>query len=314
MKHLSRSALPDTQPIFLFGAPRSGTTVVFEALARHEDLGWFSNYNARFPRLWWLDFFIRFKQWPIFQKIPYGEKNQFKQGRSLYNCLLPRPNEGYPIWQNLCGTKFINDYLIGQKASPQEIKLVSTAVRRAIWLQHKRRFATKLTGPSRISFLHSIFPEALFINIIRDGRAVVCSQLNVKFWKSGGGYEKPWWKNGFMSNWEDEWDMYGRSPEALAAMQWSRILEVNEEEKRIIRPEQYLLVRYEDFIDEPKTTIRTILSFCGLAQSPDIEDFLNKKEEYKNMNKKYLSFFTPDQIVDLEKIMNPFLKKFGYLK
>ena len=39
------------KPIFVIGTGRCGSTIVFEALALHEKLGWFSNYNDRFPNL-----------------------------------------------------------------------------------------------------------------------------------------------------------------------------------------------------------------------------------------------------------------------
>lgn len=297
----------------MVGAPRSGTTVVFEALARHEHLGWFSNYNARFPKYWWIDAFISLKNLPVLRKIPYGEKSQFKQGGALINALLPRPNEGYPIWEQLCGKKFLKDYLIDEQASTEERKGVIRAVRRALWLQKKKRFGIKLTGPSRITYLRSIFPDAFFVNVIRDGRAVVCSQLNVAFWKERGGYERPWWENGLERSWKAEWQKYDRSPEALAAMQWKRILEVNDQEVAALPPRSYMHLRYEDFIENPHKVTAEMLEFCDLPHSPSIGSYLQKKDGYRNMNKKYLSYFSADQIADMEDIMRPMLHKYGYL-
>ena len=39
------------RPVFMVGMPRSGTTIIYEALALHEDLGWFSSFGVRQPRL-----------------------------------------------------------------------------------------------------------------------------------------------------------------------------------------------------------------------------------------------------------------------
>ena len=37
-------------PIFILGAPRSGTSVLYEKLARHPDLTWISNITKKVPR------------------------------------------------------------------------------------------------------------------------------------------------------------------------------------------------------------------------------------------------------------------------
>ena len=37
--------------LFILGTGRSGTTIVFRMLASHPELGWFSNYEERFPRV-----------------------------------------------------------------------------------------------------------------------------------------------------------------------------------------------------------------------------------------------------------------------
>ena len=48
-----------------------------------------------------------------------------------------------------------------------------------------KRFLNKNTrNCRRIRFLNKVFPDAKFIHIVRDGRAVVASLINVKFWKN----------------------------------------------------------------------------------------------------------------------------------
>ena len=38
------------KPVFLIGAPRSGTTIIFEVLSVHPDLGWFNNHLSSCPK------------------------------------------------------------------------------------------------------------------------------------------------------------------------------------------------------------------------------------------------------------------------
>ena len=37
-------------PVFLIGAPRSGTSLLYKSLALHDGFGYISNYNERLPR------------------------------------------------------------------------------------------------------------------------------------------------------------------------------------------------------------------------------------------------------------------------
>jgi hypothetical protein len=46
----------------------------------------------------------------------------------------------------------------------------------------RNRLVVKITGWPRIGFLKEIFPDAKFIHILRDGRAVANSYINVPFW------------------------------------------------------------------------------------------------------------------------------------
>jgi hypothetical protein len=47
------------KPVLMIGMPRSGTTVLSEAVSLHEELGWFSNYLSYFPFLPWVSLLDR---------------------------------------------------------------------------------------------------------------------------------------------------------------------------------------------------------------------------------------------------------------
>jgi hypothetical protein len=42
------------RPIFIVGAPRSGTNIFYRTLARHPDLAWISNITKKVPSSLWL--------------------------------------------------------------------------------------------------------------------------------------------------------------------------------------------------------------------------------------------------------------------
>lgn len=148
------------KPIFFIGNGRSGTTIISEVLSNHSEFGWLSNYSAKFPRI----------------------------------------AEAYPFWQGYAGNKFLWDFLIDVKVTPLESQKINHAVQKNLFFQCKKRLLAKITGLLRIGFIRSVFPEASFIHIVRDGRAVVDSLLNVDFWKQKGGLAQPFWSGGLTKN------------------------------------------------------------------------------------------------------------------
>ena len=293
------------RPIFVIGTGRCGSTIIFEALALHEDLGWFSNYNEKLPRVGIVSVLPRIYDLPLLSKVlPRGEKPQFKQGQSRLNRLLPKPSECYPKWELMCGRKFRDDYLLGVEATEGEKSRVARSVLQVLKLQGKPRFAAKITGPPRISYLSSIFPDARFVHIIREGKAVVNSWLNVDFWKESSSYFEPRWKNGLPATWEDEWKSYGSTPAALAAIQYRNILNVSRQEKAKLAANQYLEVSYEAFIANPEAVMKTILDFCQLSHSSRVLSYISRPGRYRNMNDKVSKAFSEQDLEALDALLS----------
>ncbi len=168
------------QPIIFIGPGRSGSTIISEFIMMHEDLGWISNYHEWFPYFPMMNVIRRFtdnKYWRL-----VGEKGQINKTRFL-NGLLPRPAEAYAYWDLITPTSidFSRGFLLKEKASIEEIKNIRSRFYRLLSLQGKSRLSFKITGPGRISYLHSIFPDAIFINVVRDINPIVNSFFKVDF-------------------------------------------------------------------------------------------------------------------------------------
>jgi hypothetical protein len=70
----------------------------------------------------------------------------------------------------------------------------------------------------RISFLYAIFPDARFVHVLRDGRAVANSRLNASFWKGWHGLNI--WGGQMPEHYRQEWERHRRSFVALAGIEW----------------------------------------------------------------------------------------------
>lgn len=88
-----------------------------------------------------------------------------------------------------------------------------------------------------IALLAHLFPEGRFIHLIRDGRSVALSYLNVDF--------------GPNSVWE-------------AALDWRRFVSSGRSAGRRLAPRRYREVRYEDLVERPEATLRGLCDFVQL--------------------------------------------------
>lgn len=288
---------------------RSGTTIIFELISRHPDLGWPTNYCASFPNKLWMNSIRRFHDNKLFcieaRKKQYG--NVIKGNR-----FLAKPAEAYSFWNLYANVDFSYNSLTGQFVNkPTSFKLHNTLMK-LLKYQGRKRLAAKFTGPPRLQFLHSIFPDAKFVHIIRDGRAVVHSLLNVDFWINKGGLERPYWLN-FLS--EDDikiWEKNNKNSGVLAALEWKKEIDLTHKESKVLDDNQFIEIKYENFLANPHKELRNLFSFCELHDSQRAHLSLNKRENLKNMNYKYEKDWSTEYINKISDVMQPYLENYNY--
>ncbi len=126
--------------------------------------------------------------------------------------------------------------------------------------QRGKVLVTKRTANNRrIPQLRSAFVNAKFIHIIRDGRAVSRSLINVKWWDS----HKVWWMNKMPAM---VWERQGNRPIALAAKNWVNEITAIFQGLRAVDSKNIMEVRYEDLSDNFKSIFRNIEGFLNLPE------------------------------------------------
>ena len=159
-------------PIFIVGAPRSATNIFCRTMAKHPDLAWISNITKKIPASVLLTRILML----------------FRSDH--------RPTQGNNIWQKFIGDD--DESLGGKDVTPAARRFPHKVVRNNLQLFNKPRFVNKCPGNSaRIEFLKEIFPDAVLIHLIRDGRAAAYSIMRSRLEHSGAfwSFKPPGWQN-----------------------------------------------------------------------------------------------------------------------
>ncbi|MGH9926678.1 MAG: sulfotransferase family protein [Nitrososphaera sp.] len=266
------------KPVLIVGAPGSGTTLLYQILSSHRDLAYMTHnmFRAgllRYGRL-----------------LGYSRKAQLILQNLIHRdpaSTLPHEADGF--WMNYMGyynCMTENDYTEEMAAFFRK-KIVTV---QNLW--GRPRFVNKnLQNSFRVRLLNAIFPDAKFIHIIRDGRAVAFSILN----KIADGATSPIFLVGFKDILSNKYQPQ-RSELYNYGVAWTEYVRKAREASAVAQ-DRYYEVRYENLVREPYNELRKIVDFCEL-------DLYNKFEEKipptQNMNEKWKQKAIKEQRVDLE--------------
>jgi hypothetical protein len=253
------------RPVFVVGTGRCGLSLVVDLLGTHEDMAWFSQWTARFPRS------------NLAPKIPYlYHKPVIRQIMDLAGLVArkqgrPGPIETYaPFTISFRGFANPNRPLTALDVDRNAHDGIYNALLKHVAGQRKQRFIAELSGWARIAFLRQIFPDAQFIHVVRDPRATVNSLLNVDWWDGWRGE----------SNWR-----YGPIPEkyrhflnsgppsfaALASIQYKILTDNILDESKTLDADSYAAVRFEDIVKDTEAGVRRLLAFAGLPYTEAVD-------------------------------------------
>jgi len=274
-------------PIIFIGPGRSGSTIISEIILAHESLAWPSNHQEYLPRTALVNL-LR----PLFDNRFWrvmGEKGQLNKTRFL-NSLLPLPAEAFPFWEHVTRAEidFSRGFLLGEVANDDEKRRIRDAASRIVAWQGKQRFSMKITGPGRIGYLQSIFPDAHFVNVVRDPVATVRSLLAVPFWKDLGMH-RLWWSGAYSEEEIARFETLKSDPVAATAFQVAKVIKTTLTEAEGCHA-NLLTVHYEDFVDDPGKTVHEICSFLDLSVSANLQEKLRNTAVHDRNRRKQ----TPD--------------------
>lgn len=210
-----------------------------------------------------------------------------------------RLSEAANVWN-----KFNNgndDSLNRNDVTPKARRYFNRVIKNHLKFFNKTRFLNKCPNNSiKIDYLNEIFPDAIFIHMIRDGRAATYSLMKKQERKDYyRGVKPPGWNN-----------LLDKTIIEKCALQWKMTTEYTLESAKILPPERYMEVRYEDFVLQPFETLTAVGNKCGLVWDRDYLEELVR--DLENRNFKWHENLTPSEIERLNDLLGDLLTKLGY--
>lgn len=274
-------------PIFVVGAPRSGTTLLQRMLRSHPRISSPTGESH---------FFI-----PLLRdKIQYGDLSRIENIRVLLEQMHER-------WAEFLDTDF------------HGVRFEVDSMANAIHARGAKRLSEVLDALFRINaegegkarwldktpyYIHHIptllatYPDAQFVHIIRDGRDTALSMLeraaDIRVFNIAAG-----------------------------AKLWKHYVEAGRSAGKQLAPHQYLELRYEDMLADPVGIVQRLCEFLGEEYSDKIIDFekstdpktktpLLKQGLQESNREKWRASMTPRQIRTFESIVGDTLLDCGY--
>ncbi|ABW33303.1 conserved hypothetical protein (plasmid) [Acaryochloris marina MBIC11017] len=169
--------------------------------------------------------------------------------------------------------------------------------------------------------LKRMFPDAFYIHLVRDGRANVSSMI--EGWEkivnvnadlpSSDSNKIQHWSYPMPPNWQSQ---VKHSIEEICAWSWVEHNRVVLEEFEREKSSNYMRIRYENFIENPRTVLEAISKNTGLTISADCINYLNSNPHSRTTisppqkdkwRKKY-----PNKIRRITPYIEPMMERLGY--
>jgi hypothetical protein len=148
----------------------------------------------------------------------------------------------------------------------------------------RTRLAEKLPINSfRIGYLNALCPDAFFVHMIRDGRAVAASIAKIPAASNWYGKRDAKWKR-LMAVADTEHlgelaKACGRNPYRRGLLEWRLAVTYSRRSLAALPRDRWVALRYEDFVRAPAASVSTMLDAVALRSTPEIVDKMANRFE-----------------------------------
>jgi hypothetical protein len=274
--------MPLDRPIFIVAPPRCGTTLLYQCLVAHPDVGFFNRANRNFPESPRLARFV----------TRFG---------GLLGVYRDTPRESRALWFRFLPSERELDTADEKDARSEARAWFERTIGEVLRLRGATRYASKLPAHSaQLPYLDAMFPGALFVQPLRDWRAVVASTV-VKRARDFPGQ----WFGVRMPGWQEAAKL---APHLGAAWQYRAVHEYLVAQAPRY-PGRFLPVNYEELVAAPRPTMARVFDFCGLRSDAST---LDRLPAMRPANERWKETLTPEKLAEIERVHGDFLRRYEF--
>jgi hypothetical protein len=279
---------PVHKPVIIVGTGRCGSTMLHRLVALHDRVGWLSTFNETFPRQPWLSVFSRLYR----LSLPLSVRHLRA---------FPKPFEAYRFWETyLPGFSRRDRPQTAEDVPAESIEPAHEVTGKVLAYQAKPRLLVKVTGWSRIAYFDRIYPDARFVHLQREPRAVVSSWVQAGWLDVTSPPDSDSWQWGEVPTaYLDAWRELGGDATLTAALKTRLDLD-DIRANMALFPDRCHELDYEDLIANPLPSLRRLCEFAELEWSPRFERVVRKMRFHDPTEKwkRYLSEEQGQHILD----------------
>lgn len=224
--------------LFIVGCPRSGNTLLRRIVDAHPHI-------AVTPETHWIPRF-------------FGKRKGLTPEGLVTPSLLPKLFE-YHRFSRLQVSLEELEELIKSTEPVSYATFVTNIFNLYGKTQDKPLIGDKTPGYVRnIRILHTLWPRARFVHVIRDGRDVCLSATN--------------WK-GKVESLIERFPTWGEDPISTAAIWWKWLVQLGREGGYSLGPDLYYEIRYESLVANPADECKALCSFLEVPYSESLLRF-----------------------------------------
>lgn len=271
-----RTLQPSTvvkSPVFILGCGRSGTTILGNTLWHHEQLLYLNEPR----RIWFND---------------------------------PKTD----IWGSDAASSNGQLRLIADDNIPTLTDKIRLDFSTELKLNKQHQLVEKLPINSfRIPYLKSIFPDARFIHMIRNG-VEVSRSIATLYAKTGQWFGKDGYKWNLLAEYaasrqeENLVKLCADNSVLKGALEWYLSVSTIGQDLKHLPDESYIEVRYEDLLSDPLDVCQSLETFIGLDYSEQMHEFAKTK-----IRRKTPKPGNHDMSDEMMQIAGGLLQQLGYL-